>query len=309
MHWWECQDGRQSDESSDEDTEEEPDPASGDTGSGEEPPVDTGTSQCSWANQTESCSGLQQDIVARTAADCERRCCEDETCEVWQFGSALQGCTRGRPTTCATGIYTILAGGRKLGFDDDDDGPPAPPPSSPTRGSVGSGSRVVFFSDVVIFVLAGGLLLCVCLGGCTAFYFFRKREKDAPSIMRVYPRVAPRGTTPPGPPNAASPRRTAWEDKAEVKKGAPEPLKLMPRARIDPLGGEVPSPRRRNVGGDRVAPYGGVEHHPRMERGGIQERMERVERPPRERKKERRRREREDHRRARIADERMVDPR
>ena len=85
--------------SSDEDTEEEPDPASGDTGSGEEPPVDTGTSQCSWANQTESCSGLQQDIVARTAADCERRCCEDETCEVWQFGSALQGCTRGRPTT------------------------------------------------------------------------------------------------------------------------------------------------------------------------------------------------------------------
>ena len=43
-------------------------------------------------------------------AECERRCCEDETCEVWQFGSALQGCTRGRPTTCATGIYTILAG-------------------------------------------------------------------------------------------------------------------------------------------------------------------------------------------------------
>tara|TARA_B110001452_G_scaffold78196_1_gene63777 strand:+ start:1613 stop:2620 length:1008 start_codon:yes stop_codon:yes gene_type:complete len=82
------------------------------------PPVAPPTPQCSWIDQSEACSGLVYDAAgSASAAHCEERCCLDDTCQVWQFGAGLDGCSRGVPTTCATGLYGKLASGRRIGLD------------------------------------------------------------------------------------------------------------------------------------------------------------------------------------------------
>ena len=164
------------------------------------PPGAPPTPQCSWIDQSEACSGLVYDEAgSASAAHCEERCCLDATCQVWQFGAGLDGCSRGVPTTCATGLYGKLASGRRIGVDWGGDWgsgafdglvlpPPSPRvpsvPASPSPPGVydksqwGTTEWIILVCSVALF----GLLLSV---GAFAYFYCGPAKQVLPNSFEA----------------------------------------------------------------------------------------------------------------------------
>ena len=155
---------------------------------------------CVWTDQSEACSGLTYDAQGVSVGACRKRCCDDPTCVVWQFGIEPTTCARGVPTTCSTGVYSVYASGRRA--DNETEwgsgsvnlpSPPSPPrtnaPAAPPRPQVPSEAPQQWgTTEWIILVVATGIGLLAVLGAGVVYY---RVGPKAPS--RVLPK--PRGAT------------------------------------------------------------------------------------------------------------------